>query len=153
MWVIYAIMVDDKIDYIGMTRNLQERTHGHQGNRYWDWSLTPVVLCRARTLETAKRAERRLIRKHKPPRNIQHNPKKGAFTYVETHRLSPSGVKIPVRFRLREGMMHPDEARKIWCSPEDLINAVALRSMPGWTLERALSMFGPRYLYVKRSTR
>lgn len=150
MWVIYAIMVDDKIDYIGMTRNLERRTHGHKGNRYFDFWLRPVVLHRARTLETAKRVERRLIRKHKPPRNVQHNPdKKGAVTYVDTYRLSPSGVELPVRFRLREGMMHPDEARKIWCDPEDLVNAVVLQSMPGWTLERALSMFGPRWLYRK----
>src|SRR5262245_22875476 len=110
MWFIYAVMVGDKIDYIGMTRDLYQRGHLHQSNRYiGHYRLDMRVLQRARTLETARRHEQRLIRRHRPPGNVLHNPdRKSVVEKIDTYCINPHGEKKPIRFHRREGMMHPD---------------------------------------------
>lgn len=144
-WAIYGVYVGGHLEYIGLTVNVAARRAHHKKMRFAGEDFSVRVLRRAETLLEAERIERSLIERRQPPRNIEwRGLGRGKHILVNTVRANWRGDMIPVRLRIRPGMMMPDEARFVWLAGGHGSNAAAIAEMPGWTIERAYHTFGPR---------
>lgn len=142
-WTIYAVTVADEIQYVGHAKDMGSRECQHRGDRFYDIDCKIVALDYAKSKAGAVRTEARLIRRHKPKYNIQFNGSR-AYVLVDTVRATGQGEWLPCRFRLFDGMLHPDKAREIWHRSLRRDAGAVLKRMPGWTRSRASHFFGPR---------
>lgn len=119
--VVYGAYNGDKIVYVGMTGYLTGRICAHRASTSWGATARFAVMHRARSFEAAERAEKRLIRKHRPQFNIKDKP----------------GGAI-------DGLLDRAEARRIWHSNLAAPDRDVLVRMTGWTRTRANRAFGRR---------
>lgn len=149
-WTVYAIEVEGRYEYIGIAKDTYHRTHEHKAGIFHGVDFRMVPLETARTKPSARKKEARLIRKHRPPKNIQHM---GSRPYQTVKALKyTSGGWIEWNFRLHPGVMHPDQAREIWHRSKLLKSGAVLKRMPGWTLPKASFMFGARQMVGAKGT-
>lgn len=142
-WTIYAVTVGGEIQYIGHAKKMSARACQHRGDRFYGVDCEMVALDYAKSKTGAVRTEARLIRRHKPKFNVQLNGPR-EYILVDTVRANGLGEWLPCRFRLFQGMMHPDEAREIWHRSKRRDAGAVLKRMPGWTRARASHFFGCR---------
>lgn len=143
-WTVYAIEVDGILEYIGITSQPVMRRRHHGATTFWGVPFAMRSLHSGLTKRGALRLEKTEVLGRKPRRNIQHQAR-GNIALVDTFRWNGSGRWLPVRFRMREGVMHPDRARKIWHRGSRRLNGEVIKRMPGWTVHRAIQMFGSRH--------
>ena len=120
---VYELLVNDEVVYIGATTNPHRRCFAHRANLNLAAWPQIRVLHWCRTRGSALRLEARLIRKHRPPLNVQQAQRRRAQ---------------------REDI---DRARKVWTTASrKMTNREVLGLMPaGWTAQDARAAFGSRY--------
>lgn len=144
-WTVYGIYVAEELRYIGMAANLSERRQDHEVKlfAFQRFEMRPISVHRLRTAALA--AERKLIRRHKPPVNRQYlSLGRGGYLLVKTCRPRFDGRMVCVTARLRPDQMPVEEARKEWFADLDELDVEALDRMRGWRIGQALNVFGPR---------
>jgi predicted GIY-YIG superfamily endonuclease len=120
-WIVYGARGEDgHLQYIGITTNLSQRERDHRRTRAWG-NVRFSVIRRADSRKEATRIEAALIRRHRPPRNVQHCP------------VGNREIALPA-----------DAARAIWLGNPVQTDWAVLGMMPGWTVARAKAAFGPR---------
>ena len=140
-WFIYALIVDGDIVYIGRTTQPEIRRRRHLWERQKGLDPTFEVICCSSTTADAAAVETTLIAKHAPKFNVAHSSRRRpTVRLVKTFRPGIDGL-VPVTMRLRDGMMHPDEARKVWTDGPGTIQERIARM--GWPLATAYQIFGP----------
>ena len=146
-WTVYGIYVAEELRYIGVTKDMRARRTDHEVKLFYGERFEMRPMSTHRLRPAAMTAEKRAIRRHKPPLNRQYNePGRGAYIHVETVRPGHEGRALPVTVRLRHGMMPVEEARAIWISDEYGSDGDALMHMTGWRFDQAYRIFGPRHL-------
>lgn len=139
-WFIYALIVDDEIVYIGRTTQPTARRRQHRWEQRKGCNPELEVMCCSATTADAVATEAMLIAKHAPKFNVAYSPRRRLVVrHVETFRRGIDGP-IPVTMRLREGMMHPNDARKVWIDGPGTMQERLARM--GWTLTTAYQIFG-----------
>lgn len=139
-WFIYALTVDDEIVYVGRTMYPNRRRRQHLWEQRKGINPQLEVLCCSATKSDAAATEAMLIAEYTPKFNIAHSSKRRPVVrHVETFRPSLDGP-APVTMRLREGMMHPDDARKVWMEGPGTMQERLARM--GWSVSAAYQMFG-----------
>lgn len=139
-WFIYALSEGDEVVYIGRSTRPERRHAQHKWARFKGRDVQFTVLCCACGVENASAIEARLIAAYNPRLNVAFKDKPTPVVgHVETMRQTPNGP-VPVTMRLREGMMHPDEARAVWLNGPGTMQERLDRM--GWKLGTAYQMFG-----------
>jgi hypothetical protein len=142
-WIVYGIFVDGVLRYIGKTGEPIYRRGAHRCGRFHGKPFEMRTLRQCRSEAHALRVERAMIEAEQPPDNKQHRPER-SFQRIQTWRPGANGIRLEVSMSLHDGMMHPDQARKVWFSRKHRTSGEAASHMPGWTPDRAAYMFGPR---------
>lgn len=139
-WFIYAISEGDEIVYIGRSTRPDRRSAQHGWGRFNARNVRFAVLCCARNFADASAVEAALIARHTPRFNVAFNgARRPVVRHVKTVRQGPNGP-ISVTMRLREGMMHPDDARDVWLNGPGTMQERLERM--GWELSAAYRTFG-----------
>lgn len=146
-WTVYGIYVAEELRYIGVTKDMRSRRIDHEVKLFYGQRFEMRPISTHRLQKAALQAERRAVRKHRPPLNRQYlGLGRGAYIHVETVRPGYEGRAIPVTARLRPGMMPVEQARAIWIGNPDEADGDALMRMTGWRFDQAYHIFGPRHL-------
>lgn len=120
-FAVYALIVNRKIAYIGMTSNIFKREDAHRRRLGTTFSMR--ILSWHQLRSEAARREREMIEQHQPKLNRDH---------VLPRKPDPSK------------MMPADQAKALWRGRDELTNAAVLRLMKGWTYAMAYDRFGAR---------
>lgn len=142
MWYVYKMVeiLTDEILYIGCTSSPQQRRESHRCDRFSRRGYLEVI-SRHRLKAVALRKEKHLIRKYDPPFNRTHKPSLPPIVGREIV-VGPTGVKRSLL--VRDGMLPVEKARKRWLSRRYVTQAESCDRMPGWTIDRARRVFGPK---------
>lgn len=123
MIAVYELIGDGQVLYIGATANPTKRGYAHRALKPIDYWPQIRIVRWFKTRAAALKLEASMIRRKKPPLNMQHTGRR---------RVKRENAR---------------QARKIWFShPELFTRELVALLPPGWSYWTALREFGPRPL-------